>query len=45
MEKSFDRVDARFQGLETRFDSLQRTMILSMTSIMLAFSAQFVFHP
>lgn len=43
----FDRLDARFEGMEARFnarlDALQRTMIISMTSIVLAFAAQIVF--
>lgn len=41
------RMDARFNSLDAKFDSkidgLQRTLIVSMTSIVLAFAAQIVF--
>jgi flagellar capping protein FliD len=37
------RMDGRFNSLDAKFDGLQRTMILSMTSVVLAFAAQIVF--
>jgi flagellar capping protein FliD len=37
------RMDARFNTLDAKFDGLQRTVILSMTSVVLAFAVQIVF--
>jgi hypothetical protein len=41
------RMDARFNSLDAKFDSkfdrLQQTLIVSMTSVMLAFAAQIIF--
>jgi len=37
------RMDARFNVLDAKFDAMQRTLIVSMTSVVLAFAAQFVF--
>lgn len=37
------RMDARFNSLDAKFDGLQRTLIVSMTSVMLAFAVQIVF--
>ena len=37
------RMDARFNTLDAKFDGLQRTLIVSMTSVMLAFAVQIVF--
>ncbi len=37
------RMDARFNTLDAKFDGLQRTLIIAMTSVMLAFAVQIVF--
>jgi hypothetical protein len=41
------RMDARFNSLDAKFDTkldgLQKTLIVSMTSVMLAFATQIVF--
>jgi flagellar capping protein FliD len=37
------RMDARFNLLEAKFDAMQRTLIVSMTSMMLAFAGQIFF--
>lgn len=41
------RMDARFNALDAKFDSkfdrLQQSLIVSMTSVMLAFAAQILF--
>lgn len=37
------RMDARFNTLDAKFDGLQRTLIISMTSVMLAFTGQILF--
>jgi len=37
------RMDARFNILDAKFDAMQRTLIVSMTSVVLAFAAQVVF--
>ncbi|HEX6603236.1 MAG TPA: hypothetical protein VF030_11405 [Solirubrobacterales bacterium] len=36
-------IDARFNSLDAKFDRLQQTLIISMTSVVLAFAAQIVF--
>jgi hypothetical protein len=37
------RMDDRFNTLDAKFDGLQRTLIVSMTSVVLAFALQTVF--
>lgn len=41
------KIDARFNSLDAKFDAkfdrLQQTLIVSMTSVMLAFAAQILF--
>ncbi len=37
------RMDARFNSLDAKFDAMQRTLIVSMTSVLLAFAVQVVF--
>ncbi len=37
------KMDARFNALDARFDRLQQTLIVSMASVMLAFTAQIIF--
>jgi hypothetical protein len=36
-------IDTRFNSLDAKFDRLQQTLIISMTSVVLAFAAQTVF--
>jgi hypothetical protein len=36
-------MDARFNTLDSKFDRLQQSLIVSMTSVMLAFVAQILF--
>lgn len=40
MDARFNSLDAK---LDTKFDRLQQTLIVSMTSVVLAFAAQIVF--
>ena len=40
MDSRFDSLDAKF---DAKFDRLQQTLIVSMTSVMLAFAAQILF--
>jgi len=37
------KMDARFNLLDAKFDRLQQTLIVSMSSVMLAFAAQIIF--
>ena len=37
------RMDGRFNSLDAKLDGLQRTLILSMTSVVLGFAAQILF--
>lgn len=37
------QIDARFNSLDAKFDRLQQTLIVSMTSVVLAFALQTVF--
>lgn len=37
------KMDARFNLLDAKFDRLQQTLIVSMTSMMLAFAGQIFF--
>jgi hypothetical protein len=37
------RMDAGFNSINAKFDALQRTLIVSMTSVVLAFALQTVF--
>ena len=37
------QIDARFNSLDAKFDRLQRTLIVSLASVMLAFAGQIFF--
>jgi RecB family exonuclease len=37
------KMDGRFNALDAKFDRLQQTLIVSMTSVVLAFALQTVF--
>jgi hypothetical protein len=37
------QMDARFNSLDAKIDGLQRTLVVSMTSVVLAFALQTVF--